>query len=195
MVIGIDDLVRAAEREPVRGDEDRDPAGLQDPRGLGDDPLGIGHVFERLHREHRGELAIAERQLAHVGDDRLALLAGQRRRIDVDPDGLARRQQVIAVTDAAAEVEDAPGAEEGRAERVGGYVSLPGGIKAAGRRGDALARDLRGDRRTARCGPFDTRLHAGRFWQARDDRRGARTRARGSISVSWPPVLLPLRPR
>ena len=83
------------------------PSGSQHPRDLGDDALGIGHVLERLDREHRGELAVGERQLAHVGDDRLALLAGERAGVDVDADGLARREQVVAVADAAAEVEHA----------------------------------------------------------------------------------------
>ena len=113
-------------------DEDRDAARLEDPRGLGDDALGIGHVLDRVHREHRGELAVGERQRPHVGHDRLALLAGQRARVDVDADGLARRQQVVAVADAAAEVEHACRAQEGRQQLVLGGVALPGGIEPTG---------------------------------------------------------------
>ena len=81
------------------------PSPLEHPRDLGEDALGVGHVLERLDREHRGELAVGERQVAHVGDDRLAILAFERARLDVDADRLARREQVVAVADAAAEVE------------------------------------------------------------------------------------------
>ena len=114
VVVRVDDLVRAAESEPVGGDEDRLPAGLEHARGLGQHLLGIRHVLERLHREHRCELTVAEGQVAHVRDDRRRSWPANAAAIYVDADGLARREQVVAVTDAAAEVEDAPRAQERR---------------------------------------------------------------------------------
>ena len=68
-------------------------------------------MLEALHREDRGERAVVEGQLAHVGDDRLALLPAQRPGVDVDADRLPPAEQVVAVADPAAEIEDEPGAQ------------------------------------------------------------------------------------
>ncbi len=102
-------------------------------------------------------------------------------------DRLARREQVVAVADAAAEVEHPPGAELRRGERVGGDVALPGRVEAARGRDDALAGDLHGlrrapcadlgwDRVRAACGPVARR---GRHRAHRARRRAAAGRSRG----------------
>ena len=131
VVVGVDDLVGPAERQPVRGDEHGHPAGLQDARHLGQHALGIGHVLDRLHREHGREAGIRERQLAHVGGHRLALLALQHRGIQVHADRLARREQPVAVPHPAAEVEHTAGRKQLGAQLVGGHMALPGRPKAA----------------------------------------------------------------
>ena len=70
-------------------------------------------MFDRLHRENRTEAPALEGQIAHVGDDRLAVLASEGRRIDVDAHRLARREQMVAVSDPAAKVEQPPRPEKG----------------------------------------------------------------------------------
>ena len=109
------------------------PAWLQHPRRLGDHPLGVGYVLDAWLGDDRAEAGVLEGQLPHVGDHRLPLLALQAPRVDVDPDGLPRGEPVVAVTDAAAQVENPPGAQERLAEDVGRGMALPGGVEAAGR--------------------------------------------------------------
>ena len=129
VVVGIDDLVRAPQGEAVGRDEHRDAAGLEHALDLGDHPLGIGDVLERLHREHGGEGAVGERQRAHVGDDRLAVLTARApRRCRRRPSRAA--EQVVAVTDPAAEVEDEPGARRGSLG-VCRDVALPGRVETS----------------------------------------------------------------
>ena len=150
VVVGVDDLVGEPQREAVGSDEHRRAVRVQDAGGLRDRSLGVGHVLERLHRDDRGELVVAERQVAHVGDDRGAILAGERGGIDVHSDGLAGRQQVVAVTDATAQVEHVPGSQPGLARGVGGHVALPGRVEPAFGSDDPLAGDLHPRRLLAR---------------------------------------------
>ena len=86
--------------------------------------------------------AVRERQRPHVRHDRLAVLAGERLRVEIDADRLARREQVEAVADAAAEVQDAARAELRLGQGIGRDMALPGGIEAACGAGDALTGDL-----------------------------------------------------
>jgi hypothetical protein len=130
-VVGIDDLVGASQREAVRRDEHRGALRAEDPCHLAHDPLGIPDVLEGLHREDGGEVARLERDLPHVGLDGGAVLAAQGVGGDVQADGLAGRQQVVAVPDAAPEVEDPSGREDAVGEGVGRDVPLPGGVHPA----------------------------------------------------------------
>ena len=116
----------APERQPVRRHEHRDAARLEHPGDLGEHALGIRDVLERLHGQHRREAAVRERQRAHVRHHRLAVLAGERLRVEIDADRLARREQVEAVADAAAEVQHAARPELRLGQRVGRDVALPG---------------------------------------------------------------------
>ena len=85
-----------------------DPARLEHARRLGEHPLGVRHVLDRVHGEHRGEA----RRPAN-GSARMSATCVSRSwpasalGVDVHADGLARREQVVAVADAAAEVEHA----------------------------------------------------------------------------------------
>ena len=99
-------------------------------------------MLERLDGQHRREAAVRERQRPHVRHDGLAVLAGERLRVEIDADRLARREQVEAVADAAAEVQDAARAELRLGQRVGRDMALPGGIEPARGAGDALTGDL-----------------------------------------------------
>ena len=120
------------------------PSGSSTRAASASNALGIRDVLERLHGEDRREARRAERQRPHVRDDRLALLAGERGRVDVDADGLARREQVEAVADAAAEVEHPARTQLRLAERVRSDVALPGRIEPAGGTRDPLSGDLHG---------------------------------------------------
>ena len=61
----------------------------------------------------------------------LALLSHERGGIDVDTDGLARRERLVAVADAAAEVQHPARREQVGAQLVGRDMTLPGRIEAA----------------------------------------------------------------
>ena len=98
-------------------------------------------MLDRLHREHRGEAAVGERERAHVGDVGLAVLPRERIGIEVDARRSPGGEQVVAVADAAAEIEDAARRQEPGAELVGGHVTLPGRVEAARGGDDALAGD------------------------------------------------------
>ncbi len=113
-MVRIDDLVRSAERQPVGRDEDRHAARLEHPRDFGEDPLGSGTCSSDWTDSTEAKLP-AGTAGPHVGDDRLAVLAVQRAGVEVDADRLARREQVVAVADAAAEVEHPPGPSSGSA--------------------------------------------------------------------------------
>jgi hypothetical protein len=143
VVVGVDDLVRAAQGQPVGGDEGGHPVGLQDARSLGQRALRVGHVLDRLHRDDRREARALERQRAHVGHHRLAGLAGQRAGIDVHADGLAGGETAVAVAHPAPQVEHLSRTQEGLALLVCGNVALPGGVEPAHRTDHPLARDLR----------------------------------------------------
>jgi hypothetical protein len=108
-VIRVDHLVGRTEGEPVRGYEDRDPGRLEDPPGLPEGAPGVGHVLDRLDREHPGEARRLKRQRPHVADPSLALLADEGTRVDVEADRLTRSQQLVAVADTAAEIENVSG--------------------------------------------------------------------------------------
>ena len=80
----------------------------------------------------------------HVGDHRFAILAVEDVRVAVEPDRVARREQVVAVPDPAAEIEHAPRRKERFGEGVARGVPLPAHVEAAGTRHDALAGDRHG---------------------------------------------------
>jgi hypothetical protein len=144
VVIRVDDLVGAPEREAVRRHEHGDSTGFQHSGGLGERAVGVRHVLDRLHRQHRVEAARGEGQVAHVGHDGLAVLAAERPRIQIDADGLARREQVVGVPHAAAEIEHAAVTERRRHQRVGGHVPLPRRVESSRGARDAFAADPRG---------------------------------------------------
>ena len=117
VVVGVDDLVGPAEGQPVRGDEDRRrPSGSSTRQTSARTRSGSGTCSSDWTESTDGERAVVEGQLAHVGDDGLAVLAVQGPGVEVDADRLARREQVIAVADAAAEIEH-PAVGRGRARR------------------------------------------------------------------------------
>jgi hypothetical protein len=105
VVVGVDDLVGAGEGQPVGRDDRRDAAGLEHARDLGHGALRVGHVLDRLDRDHRGEARVRERQRAHVGHHGLAVLAREGGGVDVHRHGLARRQQRGRMARAGADVE------------------------------------------------------------------------------------------
>ena len=106
-------------------------AGLEHARDLGQRAVGVGHVLDRVNGDHPVELAVGERQPAHVSHDSLPLLALECARVEVHADGLARRQEAVAVADPAADVGDPTRPEIALAERVGGHVALPGRVEPA----------------------------------------------------------------
>jgi hypothetical protein len=65
-------------------------------------------MLDGLHTNHRLKGPIVEGQPAHVGDVSLTRLPHKRGRINVNPDGLAWRELVDGMADAAAEVEYPP---------------------------------------------------------------------------------------
>ena len=132
-MVGVDDLLGSPQREPVGRHEDGRAIGLQHARRLGDSSLGIGDVLDRLDRDHGGEARVVEWQRPHVRHDRVPLLALEGLRVDVDSHRLPRGQPVVAVADAAAEIENPSGAQERLAEDVGGDVALPCRVESAGR--------------------------------------------------------------
>lgn len=87
-------------------------------------------------------MAVTERQSSHIGDHGRSILTLKGVGVDVDADGFPGIEQVIAVADAAAQVEDRTRAEERFAQTVGGDMSLPGRIEARLRGDDPLSGDL-----------------------------------------------------
>ena len=105
------------------------------PYGFGQDRFRVRDVLQRVNRENRFEVAVCEGQMAHIGHSCAALLSLEGTCVDVDADRLPRFEQVVAVTDAAAQVEHESGTEKPLAETVGGDVPLPGRVET-GFRGD-----------------------------------------------------------
>jgi hypothetical protein len=117
--------------QPVRRDEHRRATRLEHVHDLGKHALGVRDVLDRLHREHRRKRGLGQWERTHVGDVRLALLAGERLGAAVDADRLAGRERVEGVPDAAAQVEHAPLGQQRRAQPVGGDMALVGRVEAA----------------------------------------------------------------
>ena len=133
VVVGVDDLVRPAERQAVGGPEDDAAAGTRHAGGLGDGICRVRDVLEAVRREHGVEAAVEEGQPPHVGADNRAVLPAQRGVLDVDADRRARRKQIVAVAHSAPEVERPARREEPLDQGVLRGVSLPGRVEAPDR--------------------------------------------------------------
>ncbi len=145
-VVGVDDLVRPAEGQPVRRGEHSAASGLEHADDLREHSLRVGDVLDRMDRDYGGERPIGEREHPHVRDVRLTVLTGQRVRVHVDADCLARGERTVRMADPAAEIEHAAGRQKRRNELVFGRVALVARVEPALCRAHALAAD-RGARR------------------------------------------------
>ena len=157
VVVGVDDLVREAECQTVGRHECRHAILFEHASGFANRPFGVGDVLQGLHRNDRCEGSIVERQVAHVRHDRLPALTRERLGVDVDPDGFTRCQHVIAVADAATEIQNLPRAQPRLARRIRSHVALPGGVEATGGGDHPLAGDLHLKRSQVRASVFSGR--------------------------------------